>query len=77
MLLSIVGEVDRYKHCGVKLEIALLSKPEKSIVIRTFHRFKTKNVNDSKNNKPDYQDLLTNIEFVVWVDAGVDKAQPN
>jgi CRISPR-associated protein Cas5t len=77
MLLSLIGEVDRYKHCGVKLAIALLCEPEKSTVIRTFHRFKTKNIHDSKNNKPDYQDLLTDIEFVVWVDAGVDKAKPN
>ncbi|MBD2359774.1 type I-MYXAN CRISPR-associated protein Cas5/Cmx5/DevS [Anabaena minutissima FACHB-250] len=77
MLLSLVGEVDRYKHCGVKLAIALLSEAEKSTVIRTFHRFKTKNIHDSKNNRPDYQELLTNIEFVVWVDVGVDKAQPN
>lgn len=77
MLLSLVGEVDRYKHCGVKLAIALLSEPEKSTVIRTVHRFKTKNIYDSKNNKPDYQELLTNIEFVVWVDTGVDTAKPN
>lgn len=77
MLLSLVGEVDRYKHCGVKLAIALLSSPEKSTVIRTFHRFKTKNIHDSKNTKPDYQELLTNIEFVVWVNAEVDKAKPN
>ncbi|WP_414756282.1 type I-MYXAN CRISPR-associated protein Cas5/Cmx5/DevS [Anabaena sp. CCY 9910] len=77
MLLSLVGEVDRYKHCGVKLAIALLSEPEKSTVIRTFHRFKTKNIHDSKNNKPDYQELLTNTEFIVWVDAGVDKSKPN
>lgn len=77
MLLSLVGEVDRYKHCGVKLAIALLSEPEKSTVVRTVHRFKTKNIYDPKNNKPDYQELLTNIEFVVWVDTGVDAAKPN
>lgn len=77
MLLSLVGEVDRYKHCGVKLAIALVSSPEKSTVIRTFHRFKTKNIHDSRNTKPDYQELLTNIEFVVWVNAEVDKAEPN
>lgn len=77
MLLSMVGEVDRYKHCGVKLAIALLSEPEKSTVIRTFRRFKTKNIHDAKNNKPDYQDLLTNLEFVVWVDARADQARPN
>ncbi|MBH8578274.1 type I-MYXAN CRISPR-associated protein Cas5/Cmx5/DevS [Nostocaceae cyanobacterium CENA369] len=77
MLLSLVGEENRYTHCGVKLAIALITEPAKSTVIRTFHRLKTKNIHDPKNNKPDYQELLTNIEFVVWVNAGVDKAKPN
>ncbi|BAY35702.1 fruiting body developmental protein S-like protein [Nostoc sp. NIES-2111] len=77
MLLSLVGEENRYTHCGVKLAITLVSEPAKSTVIRTFHRLKTKNIHDPKNNKPDYQELLTNIEFVVWVDPGVDKARPN
>jgi CRISPR-associated protein Cas5t len=77
MLLSIVGEVDRYKHCGVKLAIALLSEPEKSLVIRTVRRFKQRDIHNSQNAKPDYQELLTNIKFVVWLNAGVDKAKPN
>lgn len=76
MLLSLIGEEDRYKHCGVKLAIALSSLPEKSLVIRTFRRFKTKNIHDSENTKPDYQELLTNIEFIVWVAQGTDKAKP-
>lgn len=74
MLLSLIGEIDRYKHCGTQLAIALLSKPEKSIVIRTFRRFKTKDIHNPKNAKPDYQELLTNVEFVVWVKT--DKAKP-
>ncbi|MEH2365763.1 type I-MYXAN CRISPR-associated protein Cas5/Cmx5/DevS [Nostoc sp.] len=73
MLLSMIGETDRYKHCGTQLAIALLSKPEKSIVIRTFRRFKTKDIHDPKNAKPDYQELLTNVKFVVWVKT--DKAK--
>lgn len=76
MLLSMVGERDRYKHCGVKLAIALLSEPEKSTVIRTFRRFKKKDIHDPTNARPDYQELLTDIHFVVWVEAGIDKAQP-
>lgn len=76
MLLSIVGEMDRYKHCGVRLAIALLSQPEKSTVIRTFRRFKKQDIHDPTNARPDYQELLTNIHFVVWVDAGTDKAKP-
>ncbi|MEP0885449.1 type I-MYXAN CRISPR-associated protein Cas5/Cmx5/DevS [Trichocoleus sp. ST-U3] len=76
MLLSLVGEENRYQHCGVKLAIALLSQPEKSIVIRTFRRVKMRDIHDSSNAKPDYQELLTNVEFVVWVSAGTDKATP-
>ena len=76
MLLSLVGEENRYQHCGVKLAIALLSQPEKSIVIRTFRRVKMRDIHDSSNARPDYQELLTNVEFVVWVSAGTDKATP-
>lgn len=76
MLLSMVGEMDRYKHCGVKLAIALLSQPEKSTVIRTFRRFKKKDIHDPSNARPDYQELLTDIQFVVWVAAGTDASKP-
>ena len=76
MLLSLVGEENRYKHCGVKLAIALLSEPEKSVVVRTFRRFKNKDIQHPENAKPDYQELLTNIEFIVWVATGTDKAEP-
>jgi len=76
MLLSLVGEENRYRHCGVKLAIALLSEPEKSIVIRTFRRVKMRDIHDPSNARPDYQELLTNVEFVVWVSAGTDKATP-
>jgi CRISPR-associated protein Cas5t len=69
MLLSIVGEMDRYKHCGVKLAIALLSHPQKSTVIRTFRRFKKKDIHDPTNSRPDYQELLTDIKFITWVDS--------
>ncbi|MBS3026941.1 MAG: type I-MYXAN CRISPR-associated protein Cas5/Cmx5/DevS [Dolichospermum sp. DET50] len=76
MLLSLVGEENRYKHCGVKLAIALLSEPEKSVVIRTSRRFKKKNIHDLSNSRPDYQELLTNIELVVWLKTGEDQATP-
>ncbi len=76
MLLSLVGEENRYKHCGVKLAISLLSEPEKSVVVRTFRRFKNRDIQHPNNAKPDYQELLTNIEFIVWVATGTDKAEP-
>jgi CRISPR-associated protein Cas5t len=87
MLLSIVGEMDRYKHCGVKLAIAMIPQidratgipnfPEKSTIIRTFRRFKKKEISDPTNARPDYQELLTDIQFAVWVDAGTDPSKPN
>lgn len=76
MLLSIVGEMDRYKHCGTRLAIALLSTPQKSTVVRTFRRFKKKEIGDPVNARPDYQELLTDIQFVVWVDPGADVGTP-
>ncbi|GAB1540968.1 type I-MYXAN CRISPR-associated protein Cas5/Cmx5/DevS [Scytonema sp. NUACC21] len=75
MLLSTVGEKDRYKHCGTRLAIALLSQPQKSTVLRTFRRFKKKELSDPSNARPDYQELLTDIQFIVWVDSGKD-SQP-
>lgn len=74
MLLSMVGEMDRYKHCGTRLAIALISQPEKSTIIRTFRRFKQKDIHDASNSRPDYQELLTDIRFLVWVDGDMDHA---
>lgn len=76
MLLSMVGEVDRYKHCGTRLAIAMLSKPARSTVIRTFRRFKKKEISDPSNARPDYQELLTDIQFALWVSMGNDVAKP-
>jgi hypothetical protein len=35
MLLSMVGEVNRYAHEGAEVAIALLSEPAYSVVLRT------------------------------------------
>jgi len=75
MLLSLVGEMDRYKHCGVKLAIAMLSQPAKSTVIRTFRRFKKKEIADPTNARPDYQELLTDIRFLLCVDSELENEQ--
>lgn len=76
MLLSLVGETDRYEHCGTRLAIGLLSEPKKSRVIRTLHRYKKRDIHDPSNIRPDYQELLTDIRLMVWVDEGTDVAQP-
>ena len=77
MLLSLVGETDRYKHCGVKIAIALLSEPAKSVTLRKIRRFKEKEIDHPHNSRPDFQEILTGIELMVWVDRGEDKAKPN
>lgn len=77
MLLSLVGETDRYKHCGVRIAIALLSEPAKSVTLRTVRRFKNKKINHQENTRPDFQEILTGIELTIWVDKGEDKAKPN
>ncbi|MBW4693440.1 MAG: type I-MYXAN CRISPR-associated protein Cas5/Cmx5/DevS [Lyngbya sp. HA4199-MV5] len=77
MLLSLVGEMDRYKHCGVRLAIALLSEPKKSTIVRTFHRYKKRDIHDPTNIRPDYQELLTDVQFIVWVKAETETARPS
>lgn len=77
MLLSLVGETDRYKHCGVKIAIALLSEPAKSVTVRTMRRFKKKKLDHKENTRPDFQEILTGIELMIWVDKGEDKATPS
>jgi CRISPR-associated protein Cas5t len=77
MLLSMVGEMNRYRHCGVRLAIALLSQPQKSTVLRTFRRFKKKDVHDATNARPDYQELLTDIQFVVWINSSQEVEKPD
>ena len=77
MLLSMVGETDRYKHCGLKIAIALLSEPAKSITLRKIRRFKFKKIDSRENTRPDFQEILTGIELIVWVNSEEDKAEPN
>lgn len=77
MLLSLVGEMNRHKHCGVKIAIALVDKPQKSTVVRTFRRFKKKDIHDPVNSRPDYQELLTEVKFIVWIDSQNEESQPS
>lgn len=77
MLLSIVGETDRYSHCGTQLAIAMLDPPpEKSTIVRIFRRFKKKELDDPSNARPDYQELLTAVRFIVWIAPGTDAENP-
>ena len=69
-LLSLVGETDRNRHIGARVTCCLLrSEARKSVVLRTVWRVKNKPLGSSGNTRPDYQQLLTGIELVIWLDS--------
>jgi CRISPR-associated protein Cas5t len=72
MLLSLVGESDRYAHRGAEVALALLSRPLISIVLRSFWRIKDLNTGPGlgENKRPDYQELLTDVRLAIWVRPG-------
>jgi CRISPR-associated protein Cas5t len=75
MLLSMVGEINRRAHEGAEIAIALLSEPQYSVVLRTLWRVKDKNSGPGlgTNRRPDFQELLTDIQLAVWVRKGVEE----
>lgn len=72
MLLAMVGEVNRRVHEGAELAIAMLSEPNYSVVLRTMWRVKDRNEGPGlgNNRRPDFQELLTDVRFAVWVRRG-------
>ena len=72
MLLSMVGEINRRTHEGAEIAIALLSEPHYSVVLRTLWRVKDKNAGPGlgNNRRPDFQELLTDVQLAVWVRKG-------
>jgi len=72
MLLSLVGEPDRLSHEGAEVALALLSVPERCLVLRTLWRVKNTKAGPGigENKRPDFQELLTGIRLAVWVRQG-------
>jgi CRISPR-associated protein Cas5t len=72
MLLSMVGEINRRAHEGAEIAIALLSEPRYSVVLRTLWRVKDKNAGPGlgTNRRPDFQELLTDVQLAVWIRKG-------
>lgn len=73
LLLSLVGECDRARHVGVKLAIGIFQEPKSSVVLRTFKRLKVKDINAKVNSRPDYQEILSGLSYVVCIDSRADK----
>ncbi len=74
-LLSLVGETDRRRHVGVRLTPALLGKPPTSVVLRTVWRVKKTPLGSPGNTRPDYQQLLTGVELIIWLDSTEERAE--
>src|SRR5258708_23422892 len=72
MLLSMCGETNRRTHEGAQIAIALLSEPSYSVVLRTMWRVKKKEkgLGLGENRRPDFQELLTDVQLVVGVRVG-------
>ena len=68
-LLSLVGETNRSKHIGVRVTAAMIGEPELSVVLRTVWRVKRKPLGSSGNTRPDFQQLLTGNQVVLWLDS--------
>ncbi len=77
MLLSLVGETDVYRHCGVELAIAMLSSPKKSRILRQMRRFKNADFSHPENVIPGYQEILSNLKCLIWVRSDGEKIQPS
>jgi CRISPR-associated protein Cas5t len=68
-LLSLVGEERRVRHVGCRVTPVLLNEPAQSVVLRTIWRVKKTPLGSPGNTRPDYQQLLSPVELVVWLDS--------
>jgi CRISPR-associated protein Cas5t len=68
-LLSLVGETRRMRHVGCRVTPTLVGCPELSVVLRMVWRVKSKPLGASGNTRPDFQQLLSPVEVVVWLDS--------
>ncbi|XFA74251.1 type I-MYXAN CRISPR-associated protein Cas5/Cmx5/DevS [Thermosynechococcaceae cyanobacterium Okahandja] len=80
LLLSLVGEVDMEVHRGVKLAIGIIGDdPPISHILRKqrHHKFSKMHMGTyptGKFSKPNYQELLTDLEVVIKVDSSEEAA---
>lgn len=80
MLLSLVGESDLMKHIGVKIAIGMIGdNPPISKIVRKqrHHKFSRTHAGtypSSQFSKPNHQELLTDLRFVVSVDSSDEVA---
>jgi CRISPR-associated protein Cas5t len=80
LLLSLVGETNRYAHLGVKLAIGIIGNdPPISRILRKqrHHKFSRDHMGTypaSKFSKPNFQELLTDLRIAVRLDSSEESA---
>ncbi len=74
-LLALVGETDRRRHVGARVAPVLVSQPPTSVVLRTVWRVKKMPLGSPGNTRPDYQQLLTGVELVLWLDSSQEESE--
>src|SRR5262245_53811126 len=75
-LLSLVGETSRQRHIGSRIAPVLIDRPRQSVVLRTVWRVKKVPLGSSGNTRPDYQQLLSPVELVIWIDSSDQETAP-
>jgi CRISPR-associated protein Cas5t len=73
-LLALVGETKRDRHLGCRVSPGLIGQPAQSVVLRTVWRVKKTPLGSAGNTRPDYQQLLTGIQVVIWLDSSGETA---
>lgn len=72
-LLSLVGETRRLRHIGCCIAPVLIGQPERSVVLRTVWRVKKTPLGSPGNTRPDYQQLLSAVELILWLDSTTER----
>lgn len=68
-LLSLIGERERERHIGARVTATSLEHAPQNLVLRTVWRVKQTPLGSPGNTRPDYQQLLTGVELIVWLDS--------
>jgi CRISPR-associated protein Cas5t len=75
-LLALVGETNRGRHVGCRITPVLIGRPRQSVVLRAVWRVKRLPLGSPGNTRPDYQQLLSPVELVIWIDSSELEAPP-
>jgi CRISPR-associated protein Cas5t len=75
-LLSLVGESKRDRHISSRVAPVLVDTPQQSVVLRTVWRVKKTPLGSPGNTRPDYQQLLSHVELLIWLDSTEELEQP-